>query len=180
MKKKLYQEIEIPEGVEVLMNGSEVIMKGPEGENRKKLNLIGLVFDVKNNKIRVGHEKATKSEKKMINTILAHLRNMIQGVQKKYEYKLKICSSHFPMTVKAEGREVIIKNFLGEKIERKAIIPENAEIQIKGKEIIVSSTSKETAGQAAANLESVTKIRNKDKRVFQDGIYITNKGGKEI
>ena len=60
------------------------------------------------------------------------------------------------------------------------ILPKGVEVVIDKAEITVSSVDKELAGQAAANFEIVTKIRGRDKRVFQDGIYIINKAGKEI
>ncbi len=180
MKKKLFQEIEIPEKVDVDIKENEISIKGPEGELKRKFNLNNLVFEKKENKIIIGNEKATKKEKKLINTFASHIKNMIKGVQKKFEYKLKICFSHFPFTVEIKDNIAIIKNFLGEKIERKCKLPEGIEIEINKQEITIKSINKELAGQAAANLERATKIKGRDIRIFQDGIYITHKDGKEI
>jgi large subunit ribosomal protein L6 len=180
MKKELFVEIEIPEGVEALLEDNKLNIKGPEGENKRTFNLGRLDFEIKDKKIIVGSKISTKTEKKMMNTIAAHIRNMIKGVQEKFEYKLKICFGHFPFTVKQEGNKVIIKNFLGEKISRQVKVPEGAELNI-GKEIItIKSVNREIAGQAAANFEAATKIRGRDKRIFQDGVYIINKCGKEM
>ena len=180
MKKNLIKEIEIPENIEAKLEENILKIKGPEGENSRKLKLGKLNFEIKDKKIILGHEKATKKEKKMINTLESHIKNMLKGVVEKFEYKLKICFGHFPFTVKIENNEAIIKNFLGEKIERKVKMPKNIEIETDKEIIIIKSLDKETAGQAAANLEAATKIRGRDKRIFQDGIYIINKCGKEM
>lgn len=180
MKRELFKEMEMPKGIEMTMKESLITIKGPEGENKRELNLGKLEFELKDNKIKIGHKKSSKKEKKQINTIFAHIQNLIKGVQEKFEYTLKICFSHFPFTVKLEGRKVIIKNFLGEKIDRETYIPEDVEMNIEKEIITIKSTDKEKAGQAAANLEIATKVKGRDKRIFQDGIYITNKCGKQI
>ncbi len=180
MKKELYQEIEIPEGVEAEIDGAILKVSGPEGKNEKQFSIHNLDFEKKDNKIIIGNKKATKKEKKLMNTIASHTKNMIKGVQEKFEYQLKICFSHFPITVEIKDKETIIKNFLGEKIPRKTKIPEGVEVKIDKDVIKVISVNKELAGQVAANFEIATKIRKKDKRVFQDGIFIINKAGKEI
>jgi len=180
MKKQLEQKIEIPDGVEVKINRNLVVVKGSEGEIKREFKFGKIKVEVRNKEIIISHEKATKKEKKMMNTITAHLKNMIKGVGEKFEYKLKVCFSHFPITVDIKEKEVIIKNFLGEKIPREMNIPEGAEIKIKGQDITITALDKEVAGQAAANFEKATKITGRDRRVFQDGIFITSKGGKEI
>jgi len=89
---------------------------------------------------------------------------------------MRIIHSHFPMNVQVSGKEVIITNFTGEKKPRKAkIIGPNTAVEVKGKDVIVKGTNKEHVGQTVANIESITKVRRKDLRVFQDGIYLTEK-----
>ena len=112
MRKELIQTIEIPEGVEVIVENAGFIVKGPEGEVKKEINFGKLDIKKDGSKIVIGHKTATKTEKKMMNTIAAHLKNMIKGTQEKFEYELKICFSHFPFTVSIEGNKGTIKNFL--------------------------------------------------------------------
>ncbi len=180
MNKELYQEIEVPEDVEVNLDGSLLKIKGLEGELERKFDLGKLELKKEGNKIIIGYKKSTKREKKLMNTIASHIRNMIKGVQKKFEYKLKVCSSHFPITVEIKEREAEIKNFLGEKISRKAKIPGGVEVNLEKDIITVKSINKELAGQVASNFEAITKAGKKDRRVFQDGVFIINKSGKEI
>lgn len=185
MKKELYRKIEIPEDVEAEVDGTTFKVKGPEGENSREFKIGKLDFKKEGDKIVIGYKKATKNEKKLMNTISAHIENMIKGAKKKFEYQLLGCYSHFPITIEIKGDEATIKNFLGEKIPRKTKIPEGAEIEI-GKDsdkkvpITIKSIDKEIAGQAAANFETATKVKGRDRRVFQDGIFITNKAGREM
>lgn len=180
MRREIFQKIEIPEGVEVNVEGNVLIVRGKEGENRRAFNTVGLTFEKKGSEIVLGNEKSTKKEKKIINTIAAHIRNMIKGVQEKFEYKLKICFSHFPITVEVKGNEAMIKNFLGEKAPRLVKIPAGVEVEVDREVIIIKSSDKELAGITAANFEQAARITRRDRRVFQDGIYITEKAGREI
>ena len=100
---------------------------------------------------------------------------MIKGVAEGFIYKLKICAGHFPMNVTIEGNNVIIKNFLGEKIPRKSKIAPGVKAQVKGDEIIIESCNLESAGQTASNIEQATRVKARDRRIFMDGIWITSK-----
>jgi len=180
MKKTLFKQIEIPEGVTVNLDKSLLTMKGPEGESFRKFNPKKVKIKVDGNKIILGQKNATKNEKKIMNTFDSHIKNMIKGVKEKFEYKLKICYGHFPFTVKQDKEKIIIKNFFGEKVNRIVEIPKGVEIEIKKDLILVKSVDKELAGQASANFEMATKIGKRDKRIFQDGIYIIEKDGKKI
>lgn len=180
MRKEIFQTIEIPADVSVDVDGSMITVKGKEGENKRNFDLGGLVLEKEGNAIKIGHKKSTKKEKKMINTITAHLKNMIKGVQNKFEYKLKTVFSHFPITVEVKGREVLIKNFLGEKTPRKTSLPEGVDVKVDKDIITITSTDRELAGKAAASFETATRIRNRDRRIFQDGIFMTIKAGREI
>src|SRR4030043_263959 len=180
MHRELTQIIEIPEGIDIEIDGARVIVKNSTGKNEREFDTSKLTLEKKDNKIIIENKKATKKEKRKMNTIAAHIRNMIKGLQEKFEYRLKICFSHFPITVEIKGNEALIKNFLGERTSRKAKIPAGADVKVEKDVIIISSSDKESAGQAAANFEKATKISKRDRRIFQDGIFITSKCGKEM
>lgn len=124
--------------------------------------------------------KATKREKTIVGAFWSHARNLVKGVQELHIYNLKICSGHFPMNVSVSGQEFVIKNFLGETVPRKVTLPKGAEVKITGTDILVSSPDREVAGLAAAKIENLCRITNRDLRIFQDGCYITHKVGKAV
>ncbi len=69
---------------------------------------------------------------------------------------------------------------MGETTERIAKILPNVKVDIKGSAVTVSSNNIEAAGQIAANLEKATRLTGRDRRIFQDGIFITSKCGRAI
>ena len=118
-------------------------------------------------------------EKALAGTWAAHLRNMVKGVDEGFTYKLKAVYSHFPMTISVNGNEMLITNLFGEKVPRRAKLPwspAQVEVEVKGKtEVFVRGADIEKVGQTAANIERACRIRRRDRRVFQDGIYIVEK-----
>lgn len=172
--------IKIPENVQIVLEDSILKVKGPKGETTKRLLSPLVKLKKEDKEIILLTEKQTKKEKRIINTFRAHLKNLIQGVSKPFIYKLKICSSHFPITATVEKDEFIIKNFMGEKVPRKAKILPNVTVRIDGDVVIVESINKELAGQTASNIEQACKRPGFDSRVFADGIWIFHKAGKDI
>ena len=172
MKKEIREEIELPEGYTAETDGRmiKIACNGKEISKRADYPIT-----IEGNKIIIYCKKASKNEKKIMKSLSSHIKNAINGLNKKFVYKLQICSVHFPMNVSLKGKKVIIKNFLGEVMEREAEILENTEARIEKDIIIIESHDKEKAGQTAANIEKATRITKRDKRVFQDGIYITEK-----
>lgn len=170
------KEVQIPDDVEVEINGAMIHVKGPKGKLERTLAHPRLTIEKKNNKVEVKCEIPRKKEIALVGTFAAHIRNMIKGARKGFEYKMKIRYSHFPMKVSVKDDEVIIENFLGEKHPRKAKIFGNVAVTVQQDEITLTGTTKEDIGQTAANIERATRVRRRDIRVFQDGIYITTKG----
>ena len=169
------EEIEIPEGVEVIIENNEVTVKGPNGEDSRRFTYPNVSIKKDEDVVVLETAFPKKKDKAMIGTTRAHINNMITGVTDGFTYHMKIVFAHFPMTVKVQDDTVIIDNFLGERHPRSAKIVGSAEVSVKGDEVTITGINKEHVGQTMANLEQATKIKGRDPRVFQDGIYLTSK-----
>ena len=116
----------------------------------------------------------------MIGTYAAHVKNMFKGVTEGFTYHLKVVFSHFPMKVAVNEKEkrVEVNNYMGGHATRYAAIVGDTKVKISGQDITVTGINIEDVGQTAANMEKSTMRRGFDKRVFEDGIYITLKSHK--
>lgn len=174
------KKVEIPEGVKVSKENDTLIVEGPRGIVKRKLYYPNININIENSNIVISAYAPKRSLIRIINTFYSHIKNMVNGVVNEYVYKLKIVYKHFPITVKVQGNEFIIENFLGERAPRKAKILEGVNVKIEGNEITLSGPNIEAVGQTAANLEMATRIRRKDRRIFQDGIFIIKKAKKSL
>ena len=175
MKKKIEEKIEVPEGVTVSFQEGIITVKGPKGELQRTFSDPWMLVRIEGNSIMITVDKATKREKTLLYTYIHHIKNMLTGVVEPKVYTLKICAGHFPMNVTLSGKIFSVKNFLGEKTPRTLDIPEGVQVKVEGDLITVESINIELAGQTAGRLERLTRITNRDLRIFQDGIYILEK-----
>ncbi len=170
----LREEINIPEDVDVTIN-HQVTVKGPKGQLSRKFDHSNIIMKKEDKKIILETHFPKKKDKAMLGTIKSHINNMIKGVTDGFTYKMKIVYAHFPMNVKTTKNKVLIENFLGERYPRTAKIVGNAKVQVKGDEVYITGINKEEVGQTMANIEQATKIKGRDPRVFQDGIYLVSR-----
>lgn len=178
MKTALMEKIAIPSGISCELSNNILVGKKDGAEVRRDMKIPGIKVEIKGQEIVLSCPKGNKKDFKTIKSYIAHLRNLFDGLNKKIVYELEACNVHFPMTMKVDGKKLLINNFLGEKNPRVAAILADVDVQIKGQKITVSSSNKDAAGQTAANIEKATKIRSRDRRVFQDGIYIVERPGR--
>ena len=181
MKTELFSvDVAIVDGVTVSYTKGVLTAQGPNGEVSKRLLHPKISFAVANGTVTISAKIATKREKMNIHSYRAHVTNVIEGAAKNFVYELKICSGHFPMNAKVSGNHFELKNFLGESVSRNLTLKDGAKVTVAGDIITVEASNKELAGQVAADLEQLTRITNRDRRIFQDGIYITSKAGKNL
>jgi len=175
MVKEIARQVEIPEGVAVSVDGQTVAVKGPKGEVSRRLSYPGIEIRREDSRLVVNTRLDRKKQRAMVGTLAAHVSNMITGVTKGYEYRMKVVYSHFPIQLKAAAGELVINNFLGERKARSARVLPGTTVEIGKDEVVVSGTNKESVGQTMANIEQATRVHGFDIRVFQDGIYLVEK-----
>lgn len=173
------KEIKVPEGFTADVGGMTVSVSGPKGKlSREFRGMFGVKIERTTGGVKVSSESEIRKQKSKVGAVIAHVRNMLMGLKEGYTAKLKIIYTHFPVTVKVEDKErrVMVTNFLGEKTPRAAkIFGDDTKVEINGADIVITGTDIEAVGQTAANLEQKTRVRAHDRKVFQDGIFITEK-----
>lgn len=177
---KISHEISLPDGLNANLEGSVVTLSKDGNSLSREFKHNRVSVRESNDGLQVYCNLPRRSEKAIAGTWAAHLRNMVKGIEDGFEYRLKAVFSHFPMTLKVEGNKFTITNMLGEKVPRVAKLPwspSEVEVKIENKtDVIVTGADREKVGQTAANIERACKVKKRDPRVFQDGIYITSKG----
>jgi large subunit ribosomal protein L6 len=173
------EEIEVPEGIQVNLDGIMLSMKKEDKELKRNMGH-ELKVEVVGNKIILSSHRARRMERSLIGTFRGHVNNMIKGLEEEFAYELEIANVHFPMTVEYDAgkKQFTIKNMLGEKYPRILTIKENVDVELKAPKIHIKSHNIEAAGAVASKLEFISKVRNRDRNKFQDGIFITKKPGK--
>ncbi|MGQ9530397.1 MAG: 50S ribosomal protein L6 [Candidatus Bathycorpusculaceae bacterium] len=164
--------IQIPEDVEVTIQGRKITVKGVKGTLTRDFSYAPIHIELDGKTIRVWAEWPRKREAALVGTIHSHIQNMITGVRKGFTCKLKIVFSHFPISIKVKDKTVLIENFTGERSPRKAKIIGDVQVKVQSEDIIVQGINLEDVSQTAANIEQATKVKRKDPRVFLDGIYV--------
>lgn len=171
--------IDVPKGIEVSLSGSdERILKIKSGSRsfERDAGAKNVKVSFVDGKIIVKALGTKKSTLAIAGTLASVIKSIVEGAGgKEYEYELEIVYAHFPITVAVKGNKVEINNLRGAKEPRIAKILGDSKVIIKGKNISVKGSDKQLSGQTAANIESATRVTNTDRRVFQDGIYITKK-----
>jgi len=175
---KLNAEVELPEGFQVEKKDGKLVLSKGDKSLCRVLPRRKLAVKVSGNKIEFAVKD--KKDRALVGTFRSHVRNIMAGLQEPFVYKLKACSTHFPMSVKLEGTDVVVQNFIGSKAPIKVKIPEGVDVKIEGEIITISSPDIELAGMAASRIEQSTRMNKRDRRIFQDGIFMIKKAKKEI
>ena len=173
---RIEHAVEVPEGVSATIDGDMVTITGPKGSLSREFTSPRHDIFQEGGALIVRIDLPRRKERALAGTWNAHLNNMVKGVTDGFTYTLKALYSHFPMTLAVKGNKFVVNNYFGERVPRSAAILNGVEVKVQNKtEVVVSGIDKEAVGQTAANIERSTTVKKRDRRVFQDGIYLIEK-----
>jgi large subunit ribosomal protein L6 len=170
------RKVTIPVGVKAQLDGMQLRVNGPKGQLSRNVRFPQVTVTCEGNEVTIATESSRKEITAMVGTYEAHTKNMIRGVTEGFEYRMKVVYSHFPIQLKLQGNRLEIANFLGEKKARYARIEAGVTAKVANEEVVLTGIDRELVGTSAANIEHATRIRDRDPRVFQDGIYMIQRG----
>ena len=165
----------IPDEVSAEMDHLELTIEGQNGSVTRRLWYPDVSVSVDGEEVVIESDRDDAKTMSTLGTFESHVENMFYGVTEGWEYEMEVFYSHFPMQVAVEGQDVVIENFLGERAPRRTTIHGNTDVEIDGEILTITGPDIEAVGQTAADIEQLTRVTDKDVRVFQDGVYITAK-----
>ncbi|QLH83175.1 50S ribosomal protein L6 [Halosimplex pelagicum] len=168
-------ELQIPDEASAEMDHLELTVEGPNGSVTRRLWYPDVSVTVEDGSVVIESDEDDAKTMSTLGTFESHVRNMFHGVTEGWEYEMEVFYSHFPMQVDVEGEEVVIENFLGERAPRRTEIHGETDVSVSEEQITLSGPDVEAVGQTAADIEQLTRVTDKDVRIFQDGVYITQK-----
>ncbi|QPV63253.1 50S ribosomal protein L6 [Halosimplex litoreum] len=168
-------ELQIPDEASAEMDHLELTVEGPNGSVTRRLWYPDVSVSADGDSVVIESDEDDAKTMSTLGTFESHVRNMFHGVTEGWEYEMEVFYSHFPMQVDVEGEEVVIENFLGERAPRRTEIHGDTDVSVSEEQITLSGPDVEAVGQTAADIEQLTRVTDKDVRIFQDGVYITQK-----
>ncbi|KAJ1628479.1 60s ribosomal protein l9 [Pavlovales sp. CCMP2436] len=175
------QTISVPEGVTLVVKARQVTVKGPRGTLTKSFKHMSVdIFKLPNGQVQVEKWFGATKESASIRSACSHMTNMIIGVTKGFEYKMRFVYAHFPINVAIVEKDTVveIRNFLGEKIVRRIQCHPGVTCtrskDIKD-EIVMVGNDIDNVSLSASLINQSCHVKNKDIRKFLDGIYISER-----
>ncbi|KAI7865944.1 ribosomal protein L6, alpha-beta domain-containing protein [Spinellus fusiger] len=181
--KDIYKddELTIPTGVNVSVKARSVTVTGPRGELKKDFGHLSIEIKFQSkDKLKFVVHHGLRKHVACIRTVRSLINNMITGVTKGFEYKMRYVYAHFPINciINNGGKDVEIRNFLGQKVVfrvkmREGVLVESSKAQKD--ELVLTGNDLEAVSQCAADIQQSCLVKNKDIRKFLDGIYVSER-----
>ena len=143
--------IALPQGTEVKIDGSEVVVKGSKGELRRRFHP-GISIALKNGDLIVTRPSDSKIHRSLHGLTRSLLANMVTGVSEGFEKVLEINGVGY--RAQQNGNKLLLQVGYSNTVEFSP--PPGISISIEGtNRIRVAGIDKEAVGEAAARIRAV-------------------------
>lgn len=167
--------IDLPQGVEVKIEGKLVTVKGPKGTLTESLRE-GVEFAVEGQQGIVSVVGSPRDVSKFHGLYRTLIANMVQGVTKGFDKALEMIGVGYRAAVKGNNLELQV----GKSHPESLPIPEGLSASVeKNTKILISGACKQMVGQFAATVRSTRPPEPyKGKGIRYVGEYVRRKAGK--
>ncbi|HEY5714238.1 MAG TPA: 50S ribosomal protein L6 [Candidatus Gracilibacteria bacterium] len=170
--------IQIPEGVEVNVNGNEVVVKGPKGQLTHTFDAQFVEIKIEDGVITLVRKSEAKEYKARHGLYRSLLANMIEGVTNGFKKSLEIRGVGYRGSV--QGSKVELHLGYSHPVYYEVPQGVTAEFDKEANNVInITGIDKQLVGQAAANIRSFRKPEPyKGKGIRYVDEYVAMKAGK--
>jgi large subunit ribosomal protein L6 len=144
--------VDVPAGVQVNVQGSNVNIKGPKGELQRTFSsLIGIALE--NNQVVVSRNSDRPEERALHGTTRAVIANMVHGVSTGFEIVLEVEGVGYRSEM--DGKTLILHVGYSHPVRIEPTDGISFESDLKTRQIKVSGFDREVVGQTAAEIRRV-------------------------
>ena len=167
--------VDMPSGVDIKVDGSQVTVKGSRGELSRQFT-DRVSFSVEDGVITVAREDDTRESRALHGLSRALLANMVHGVSEGFSKVLEIQGVGYRASLKGSDIELLVG--FSHPVDVKA--PKGLTFEVpQPTRIVVSGIDKEQVGQVAADIRKVRPPEPyKGKGIRYAGEYVRRKAGK--
>ncbi|NQZ53562.1 MAG: 50S ribosomal protein L6 [Piscirickettsiaceae bacterium] len=142
--------VEIPAGVEVSLNGSEISIKGTKGTLTRSIHA-DVEVTQEGSTLKSTARKPAKQSLALAGTTRSLINNMVLGVTQGFEKKLKLVGVGY--RAKAQGSKLDLTLGFSHPVQYE--VPEGIKIETPSQtEIVVTGVDKQVVGQVAADIRA--------------------------
>jgi large subunit ribosomal protein L6 len=168
------QPVDIPEKVDVNIDGSIVTVKGPKGEIKREFNP-NFDITIEDDAVVVKRPSDSKDDRSQHGLIRSLIEGMVEGVTKGFSKKLELVGVGY--NAKVQGGKLVLEVGYSHPITIDA--PEGVKFDVEKNIITVSGYDKQLVGDVAANIRETRKPEPyKGKGVKYIDEHIRRKVGK--
>lgn len=167
--------ITVPAKVQVTIDGTKVVVKGPKGELSRQLSSAVLVSQ-EGETIVVTRRNETRLARQMHGLSRTLVANMVEGVSQGFQRRLEIQGVGY--RAQTQGRNLVLNIGYSHQVQFEP--PEGVEFKVENNtNIIVSGYNKEVVGNMAAKIRAVRPPEPyKGKGIRYAGEVVRRKAGK--